>query len=529
MKKLVLTLIVSFALLGSAFAQYNSDIYESYWIDQLNVHVYNPYEYPDCIVPFAQIDGEFVTYDMDYEAMEIGVFDESGTCRGHSFLVDDGEDYPITEISVYRMLAGDNDHLLSFMMYDHANGILYTECTPNNDYYTGYDYVEIYMGDLDNAPILNFATPVVASYEKFIEGYGESAGGYYLIATPVADADPTAVTGMTTGNYDLYAFDQTQDLEWRNYKEDLFNLEFGKGYLYAHGTDVTLEFSGTTYDGDGEFDLVYDDAVDFKGWNLVGNPYLETAYINREHYVMNVETGRGEFIAVDATEGIPEMEGAFVIAEGEGETVTFSTTAPGKASMLALNVTQGRGVIDRAIVGFGDGHKLPKLQLNPNSTKLSIQQDNEEFAVIYGDAQAEMPLNFKAEKNGSYDITLNLQDADLDYLHLIDNMTGADIDLLETPSYKFEATTSDYASRFKLIYVRNTTGVNEHFAFISDNGILLNGVNGNSIVNVFDAMGRLVSSSNGVNHIATENLSAGVYMIQLVNGENTMTQKIVVK
>ena len=54
------------------------------------------------------------------------------------------------------------------------------------------------------------------------------------------------------------------------------------------------------------------------------------------------------------------------------------------------------------------------------------------------------------------------------YLHLIDNMTGADVDLLSpegviagedpqspTPSYTFTAKTTDYESRFKLVFSTN--------------------------------------------------------------------------
>ena len=39
----------------------------------------------------------------------------------------------------------------------------------------------------------------------------------------------------------------------------------------------------------------------------------------------------------------------------------------------------------------------------------------------------------------------------------------------------------------------------------------------------------MVSSSNGAQTIATQNLAAGVYMVQLVNGSNVKSQKIVVK
>jgi hypothetical protein len=40
----------------------------------------------------------------------------------------------------------------------------------------------------------------------------------------------------------------------------------------------------------------------------------------------------------------------------------------------------------------------------------------------------------------------------LDYLHLIDNLTGADVDLLQMPEYTFTAKTTDYASRFRLVF-----------------------------------------------------------------------------
>jgi hypothetical protein len=50
------------------------------------------------------------------------------------------------------------------------------------------------------------------------------------------------------------------------------------------------------------------------------------------------------------------------------------------------------------------------------------------------------------------------------YLHLIDNMTGADVDLLpllrgqgglnQPATYTFTAKTTDYESRFKLVFFR---------------------------------------------------------------------------
>ena len=49
-------------------------------------------------------------------------------------------------------------------------------------------------------------------------------------------------------------------------------------------------------------------------------------------------------------------------------------------------------------------------------------------------------------------VTVNPEEVEFSYLHLIDNLTGNDVDLLATPSYSFEAKTTDYDLRFKLVF-----------------------------------------------------------------------------
>ena len=66
----------------------------------------------------------------------------------------------------------------------------------------------------------------------------------------------------------------------------------------------------------------------------------------------------------------------------------------------------------------------------------------------------EMPVNFKAEKNGSYTLSFTAENVELGYMHLIDNMNGNDIDLLQTPSYTFEANVSDSEGRFRLVFTQ---------------------------------------------------------------------------
>ena len=372
---------------------------------------------------------------------------------------------------------------------------------------------------------------MLESYELPIAGYLNSTnpdGGYYLIASPIGEVSPTDVTNMLENAYDLYYFDQDQELEWINYKAGTFSLEAGKGYLYANSNDVTLTFTGTAYSGDGKVTLHLNDEVDFAGWNLVGNPYAtQTAYIDRPFYTMSSD---GADIIAAETESIEPMQGVFVIAESDNEEMTFSTTNPnGKSAQLVINLTTNRSsVIDRAIVRFDESNRLPKFQLNPNHTKLYMPVDNKDFAVVNASEMAEMPLNFKAEHNGFYTLRFTPEEVEFSYLHLIDNMTGTDVDLLAYPSYSFNAKSTDYASRFKIVFA-TTTAVDEQFAYFNDGCLVINN-EGNATLNVYDVTGRLIDTKN-VNGSCQVGFNAvtGVYMIQLVNGNDTKTQKIVVK
>ena len=167
-------------------------------------------------------------------------------------------------------------------------------------------------------------TPSIV-FTKEIAGYIDE-GGWYLIASPVASISPDSIAGMTVGDYDLYAFDQYQELEWRNYKtEDVsFNLESGKGYLYARNADTTLTFEGMPYSGNGEIALSYDANDERKCWNLVGNPFDSEAYLDREYYVMKADGTGINPVAVSATMPIPPCTALFVKAVANGDKAVFT-------------------------------------------------------------------------------------------------------------------------------------------------------------------------------------------------------------
>jgi len=402
---------------------------------------------------------------------------------------------------------------------------------------------------------INFSS---ASYTKTIAAYGNSErDNYYLIASPLATAVDPATVGMITDNdaagytYNLYYFDQNgRDNgvlnEWRNYNVASFNIESGKGYLYASKNGTTITFTGAPYSGNGQVTLSKTANVRFSGWNLVGNPFTQNAYIaDRQFYIINPE-GRSEIIAATVNSAIEPMEGIFVIANSDEESLTFSTTEPVSNNQVqTLNVSLTKAdiktntLIDRAIVRFDEASLLPKFQLNPNHTKIYIPQNGTDYAVVYTQAEGELPLNLKVEENGRYTLSVDIEKVSFDYLHLIDNMTGDDVDLLATPSYTFNARKTDYASRFKLVF--DATGIEENgastgsatFAYNNGSEWVIDGASTGSatcILQVIDMMGRVLSSES-INGTTTKAINAaqGIYMLRLVNGDSVKVQKIVVR
>ena len=374
--------------------------------------------------------------------------------------------------------------------------------------------------------------------------------GWYFIASPIdwgAGIAPGSVSNLLQGDYDLYRFNQAgADGEWENYKahqNDDFNLYNEHGYLYANKNDVTLEFTGYTkpaLNADSLL-LVYNNQVaeNMRGWNLVGNPYVFNAYANKPYYKINNDKDGVEPVSAYNANPIAPCTGIMVQATGDNQYVKFTKNAPAAPSKgsVELNLT-GNGkrsaeTLDKAIVSFNEGSELGKFYFGTPNANIYIPQNGKEFAMVSSEAQGEMPVNFKANVDGQYTITVNAEDMEMGYLHLIDNLTGFDIDLLATPSYTFNAKSDDYASRFRLVFngssIEESVNEEQPFAFISNGEIVINGT---GIVQAFDMLGRQlfshkVDSASSIPN--SEFPAAGIYVLQLTNNENTRTQKIIVK
>lgn len=436
----------------------------------------------------------------------------------------------------------------------------YTLDMNGNALTNGYNATKLIIEDGGQ---LKTPSAVYATVEKNITGYGDANAntnkGYYLVSAP---AEKYLYVALNNDDVDAYLFDASeQGAEWRNFKlaTGAWNVSANSAVLYASKNDCTLSLDGygIVYNQQGanpvynkvpatnvdkSVDVVLNSGKTFEGWNLIGNPYTCTAYLaggTQDFYRMN-STRDAIVLAASNERAIDVCEGIFVHCDAGG-TVTFTTTDPtvtstgNNNSMINLTVSQAQttrgnaSVIDAARIRFGEGQMLPKFYFMGNETGLCIPQDGKDYAVVRSEAHGEMPVNFKAAENGTYTISVETENLDVNYLHLIDNMTGMDVDLLVTPSYTFEGKKSDYASRFKLVFNADNAEMGDDFAFVSDgNVIILN--EGEATLQVIDIMGRVISTQT-VNGNASVNSvgAAGVYVLQLINGNNVKTQKIVVR
>ncbi|MBR0176187.1 MAG: hypothetical protein IJQ11_02015, partial [Bacteroidales bacterium] len=271
---------------------------------------------------------------------------------------------------------------------------------------------------------------LIPYFTRTVDGYGEGDGGWVFIASPVAGSIGATTVGniFSATEYDLYRFNPSADLEWENWKKEgsdhqHFNLENGRGYLYATKETKTLVFSGS-FNEDDEMTI----ANLSQGFNLVGNPFTTDAYIDKPYYTLNDD---GSVIVAQpngTTTPIAPCHGVIVEVNGN-ETVTFSRAeqqAAATANQGMLNITVAeqksgtRGAstgsataIDNAIVRFGEGEQLGKFHFGNPSANISIPQGGKEYAVAtivsvgrdvpwHVSTTNEIPINFKAAKNGTY-------------------------------------------------------------------------------------------------------------------------------
>jgi len=403
---------------------------------------------------------------------------------------------------------------------------------------------------------------VEATVQKVIAGGKDTKDLWCTISSSVHTGSNPYITigtettvNLTADSYDMFAYKESEH-KWLNKKpngvpgDDDYSAGFdvmnaGQGYIYRNSGN-TLSFVGNTNVGAVAAPLSYTkdlDVANFKGFNLIGNPYTHSIAKGSGKAIDNenlssgcyILSNTGAWILIADGEEIKPNQGILVetkaaVDDFQIQDIDYVNSASGKYNNDNIRFSVSNNEYeDVTYAWFDKGHGLTKI--NHRSDKapmLYIPQDGHNYAVaIMSDDTKVFGLNFKAATMGQYTLSYKA-DGNFDYLHVIDRLTGNDIDLLLDEEYTFIATPNDSENRFivKLEYMPEyREGNGEIFAYQTGSELL---VTGEGELQIFDVTGRMVLTKT-INGAEGFSVSAqGVYILRLV-GTEVKTQKIVVR
>ena len=399
---------------------------------------------------------------------------------------------------------------------------------------------------------------VAATVKKSIENADakDAKDHWYTISAPVHTDDynyvtignETTVNLTNNGAYDMFAYEESTHT-WLNQKNNgeangFDKMYAGQGYMYRNSGNE-LSYVGNTTVGPVNIALSYTstlDVADLKGFNLIGNPYTHSIAKGAGKAIDNTKlssgcyalTNSGTWTIIEDGNEIKPNQGVLVevsetVADFQIKDINYvaPTPDPGKYKNDNIKfIVESSEYSDAAYAWFDKGIGLTKINhRNENAPMLYIPQDDNNYAIatMTDDTKA-FNLNFKAATAGKYTLSYKAT-GNYNYLHVIDRLTGADVDMLLEGEYSFIGTPKDSENRFivRLEYMPNYGEEgNDIFAYQSGSDIY---VSGQGELQIFDVTGRRVMTTT-IYGAESINLSAqGVYIFKL----NEKVQKIVVR
>lgn len=359
-----------------------------------------------------------------------------------------------------------------------------------------------------------------------------------------------------------------------------------RGYMTAISVPTFMQSHGMMNNGNQSI-LLTQQGAHCTGWNLVGNPfhgYLDfDAFANdsRNSSLLATESNHPFYVVynADGFAGAPESafiyyvqggsnngayagrylhphQGFFVVAADEGSinftdgilanegnmvvprsVATSSSFRDWKPNYPLVNLflSSDKGCADITVVEFerpewGGATKLHELR-NGNGLFYGYH-DGKRYAALFAEkGTTRIPLWFEAEEDDIYTMKWNTANGDFTSLYLIDNIRGLEYDMLANNTYTFEGHKDDYYSRFYIVF--NVTEVEEHneqtFVFFDGTQWV---VTGEGELDFIDMQGRILwhdKLSGGQNRVSFPIVAKGVYILRLVNSDETKIQKIIIK
>ena len=346
----------------------------------------------------------------------------------------------------------------------------------------------------------------------------------------------------------------------------------GKGYLLGIKQETLLQAKGTLNQGTFTIPLTHDGAYR-TGYNFIGNPYqsyfdfntfaedntfiwggtANACYImlyDGAYHVYEYNSSANQYAAPHPHQGfmvITRSAGNAQFNNGQ-RIVSDDANAPFRNleqpnyTLVNLIVTDDEEKQDIVTVELDrpdEGGAYKQYDMHYGKGCIYAHYEDRDYAVAFTKpGVGVVPIRFETSEDATYTLTWDIENGSIPYVHLIDNMTGIDIDCLTDTVYRFTSTTNDYKSRFKLVF--QYTGIDkpdddddesgaQTFAFFMGNELV---VNGEGFLQIFDVNGRLLDSNNLIGLQSTvrlPNMAAGVYMLRLTNREGTRTQKIIIQ
>ena len=233
--------------------------------------------------------------------------------------------------------------------------------------------------------------------------------------------------------------------------------------------------------------------------------------------------------------------------------ILFSTVVFSQHNRLWLNLTKETDLVGQTLIAYTTGatngydQGIDALYVNDSQTALTSLIDNQEY-VIQGRSLPftntdVVPLGFKTSSQGSYTITLsNFDGLFIGYqpVYLKDNLTGL-LTNLKISNYTFTTTAGIFNERFEIVYVNTVLETSDKgrlnknvFVIIKDQNLR---VYTKEItidkVEVFDLMGRLISSTYDINNdfVEIKNITQSneVQIINIYTDIGRISKKIITR
>ena len=385
--------------------------------------------------------------------------------------------------------------------------------------------------------------PVDATIEKPVTSWNSSTNsGWYAMASPVFNQKFENVEDLISDSYEhnIYRYDEPTHFwqEYRNTANEFDEFENGRGYLYRTMYEGNISYIGTINSGNVDIPITYStSACNLQGFNLIGNPYPHNIYkggdnaaipngdlLEDKYCVLGVN---GNWMLTDDGSAITPGTAILVQAKAQGNLTIHDVTTGNSAKHPENNIwftVSNNEFEDVACVEFKEGRGFNKMaHYNEDAPMLYINYNGEDFASVDMNENVHLiDLCFKAKTMGQYTLKLNVN-GDFSYLHLVDRLTGNDVDMLVENEYSFIGTANDNANRFIVKLNANGDSSDDNFIYQNGDDIV---VSGEGDLQVFDIMGRMIASQrvNGVETMRKPD-QTGVYIYKM----NEKTQKIVVR